>query len=134
MVTVSQHEEQYSKKKTASISLLSFLLGFIDAFVIYTLSSYFADIVGEQLVGVVYFVVFGIHLGLLFSLDAFIRRIGRVRYLVFCLGLSLLVIGMLPSVSAGIAGLFFTQMLPFCDKIFLRVFADFERCLYENLS
>ena len=107
MTTVSEHEERYSKKKTSSISLLSFLLGFIDAFVIYTLSSYFADIVGEQLVGVVYFIVFGIHLGLLFSLDSFVRQIGRVRYLVFCLGLSLLAIGILPSVSAGIAGLFF---------------------------
>jgi hypothetical protein len=65
-------------------------LGFIDAFVVYTLSSYFADIVGEQLVGVVYFIVFGYPPGIAASRSmSFVRQIGRVRYLVFCLGLSL---------------------------------------------
>lgn len=135
MTTVSEHEERYSKKKTSSISLLSFLLGFIDAFVIYTLSSYFADIVGEQLVGVVYFIVFGIHLGLLFSLDSFVRQIGRVRYLVFCLGLSLLAIGILPSVSAGIAGLFFGILyLAFSNTVWVALDILLENYSEDKLS
>lgn len=135
MVTVSEHEEQYSQKKTTSISTLSFLVGFIDAFVIYTLSSYFAGIVGEQLVGVVYFIVFGIHLGLLLSLDTFIHRIGRVRYLVFCLGLALLAIGVLPSVSAGIAGLFFGILyLAFSNTVWVALDILLENYSEDKLS
>ncbi|MDQ5902051.1 MAG: hypothetical protein QG606_267 [Patescibacteria group bacterium] len=130
-----KHEEQYSKKKTSSISLLSFLLGFIDAFVIYTLSSYFASIVGEQLVGVVYFVIFSIHLGLLLSLDAFVRQIGRVRYLVFCLGLSLLAIGILPSVSAGVAGLFLGILyLAFSNTVWVALDVLLENYSEDHLS
>lgn len=135
MTSTLKHEERYSKKKTSSISLLSFLLGFIDAFVIYTLSSYFADIVGEQLVGVVYFVIFSIHLGLLFSLDSFVRQIGRVRYLVFCLGLSLLAIGILPSVSAGVAGLFFGILyLAFSNTVWVALDVLLENYSEDHLS
>jgi MFS family permease len=135
MTLTVQHEEQYSKKKTSSISLLSFLLGFIDAFVIYTLSSYFADIVGEQLVGVVYFVIFAIHFGLLLCLDMFIRHIGRVRYFVFCLGLSLFAIGMLPSVSAGSIGLFFGILyLAFSNTVWVALDILLESYSQDNLS
>jgi MFS family permease len=135
MVSISEHEERYNKKKTSSISLLSFLLGFIDAFVIYTLSSYFAGIVGEQLVGIVYFIVFGIHLGLLFSLDSFIRQIGRVRYLIFCLGFSLLAIGMLPNVSPGIAGLFFGILyLAFSNTVWVALDILLENYSEDKLS
>jgi len=135
MTSPLKHEEQYSKKKTSSISVLSFLLGFIDAFVIYTLSSYFADIVGEQLVGAVYFVIFVIHLGLLLSLDAFVRQIGRVRYLVFCLGLSLLAIGILPSVSPGVAGLFFGILyLAFSTTVWVALDILLENYSKDNLS
>lgn len=115
--------------------MLSFLLGFIDAFIVYTLSSYFANIVGEQLVGVVYFVIFTIHLGLLLSLDVFIRQIGRVRYLIFCLGLSSLAIGILPSVSAGVAGLFFgISYLAFSATVWVALDVLLESYSKDNLS
>ncbi len=100
------HTEHYNRKQALNISLLSFLLGFIDAFIIYVLSSYFSGIVGEQLVGVVYLITFSIHFGLLLSLDTIIGRIGRVRYLLFCLGIALLAIGLLPVIPSSVFGIF----------------------------
>ncbi len=102
--TQTQHHEQYSRKKTSFVSLLSFSLAFVDALVLYTISSYFSEIVGTRFVGVAYLIAYGIHLFLLLNLQSFIRRIGKVRYLVFCLGLAAAALGILPSVSAGLTG------------------------------
>lgn len=99
-----QHHEQYSHRKTSLVSLLSFALAFVDALVIYTISSYIETTLGTRYVSVAYLVAFGIHLFLLLNLQGTIRKIGKIRYLVLCLGLAAVALGILPSVSDGFKG------------------------------
>ena len=135
MSQLVSHDEQFSKKKTSFISVLSFAIGFIDAFIIYTLSSYFSDIVGNQLVGIVYVVTFGIHLILLFAVDALVRRIGQIRYLVFCLGMSAVTIGLLPNVSPGVLGLFLGIIyLAFSNTVWVALDIILEGYSQDKLS
>lgn len=99
-----QHHEQYSHKKTGLVSLLSFALAFIDALILYTISSFIETTLGTQYIGVAYFIAFGIHLFLLLNLQGVIRKIGKTRYLVLCLGLAAAAVGMLPSLGDGLKG------------------------------
>ena len=135
MFLSKQHNEQFNKKKTTAISLLSFSLGFIDAFIIYTLSSYFADIVGERFVGIIYLVTFGIHLFLLLTLDTVVRTVGQVRYLVLCLLFSTVAMGILPNVSSGIAGLLLAiAYLVFSNTIWVALDIILEGYSQDRLS
>lgn len=99
-----QHHEQYSHKKAGLVSLLSFALAFVDALILYTISSFIETALGTQYIGVAYFIAFGIHLFLLLNLQGAIRKIGKIRYLVLCLGLAAAAVGALPSVSDGFKG------------------------------
>ena len=99
-----QHHEHYSPRKSSLVSLLSFALAFVDALILYTISSFIETTLGTQYIGVAYFIAFGIHLFLLLTLQGAIRRIGKIRYLVLCLGLAAAAVGILPSVSDGFKG------------------------------
>ncbi len=84
------HKEKLNYKKVHLISIISFLLGFVDAFWIYTLSTYFSEISGTDNVSIFYFTAFTGVLISLFYLQSLIRRIGRARMLYFSLGLTIL--------------------------------------------
>lgn len=95
------HKEKFNRKKVYMVSGVSFLLGFIDAFWIYTLSSYLSDIAGTDNIGVFYFTAFiGVLLSL-FYLQPLIRKIGRARMLYFSLGLAILLTALLTRISAS---------------------------------
>ncbi len=115
--------------------MLSFVLGFIDAFIIYTLSSYFAGIIGEQWVGMVYVVTFSLHLVLLLTLDTIIRQVGRVRYLLLSLIFSLVAVGFLPNVSAGTLGLLLGVLyLAFSNTVWVALDVLLESYSQDQLS
>ncbi|MBP5993785.1 MAG: MFS transporter [Candidatus Moranbacteria bacterium] len=99
-----QHHEQYSPKKSSLVSLLSFALAFVDALILYTISSFIETTLGTQYIGAAYFIAFGIHLILLLNLQGTIRKIGKIRYLLLCLGLAAAAVGILPSISDGLKG------------------------------
>ena len=84
------HTEHLNRNKVRLISYLSFVLGFLDGFLIYILSSYFSIVSGEQSVGVFYFIGYAVLLGVLFFLHPLIRKIGKARTLYLSLGLSIL--------------------------------------------
>lgn len=83
------HSESFNKKKVRLVSVISFLVGFLDAFFIYILSTYFSFVSESENVGVFYFVAFSGVLISLFFLQPLIRQIGRARALYLVLGLSI---------------------------------------------
>lgn len=73
--------ETFNRNKVRLLSALSFVLGFLDAFLIYILSSYFVLISGEQYVGSFYVVAFVLVLWLLMRLQPIVHGLGSVRFL-----------------------------------------------------
>lgn len=93
------HNEHYSRKKVNLISFVSFVLGFLDAFLIYILSSYFSELTGNDNVGIFYLIAYS---GVLFSLlylQPLIRIIGKARTLYLCLGVAILASALLTQMS-----------------------------------
>lgn len=73
--------ENFNRNKVRLLSGLSFVLGFLDAFLLYILSSYFAQISGESLVGSFYLVAFVLVFWLLMHLQPIVHSLGSVRFL-----------------------------------------------------
>lgn len=95
------HNENLNKNKVRFVSVVSFILGFLDAFFIYVLSTYFSSITGNENVGIFYLVGYtGVLIGLFF-LRRWIQFMGKSRFLYLCLGVNILacalLVGMAPS-------------------------------------
>jgi MFS family permease len=84
-----QHSENFNKGKVRLVSLISFFVGFLDAFFIYILSTYFSFISQSESVGIFYFIAFSGVLLSLFYLQSVVRLIGKARTLLFSLGVSI---------------------------------------------
>lgn len=84
------HNEHFDRNKVYLVSLVAFLLGFLDAFSIYILSSYFSAVSGSDNVGVFYLIAYGGVLLSLFYLQPLIRAIGKARALYLFLGITIL--------------------------------------------
>lgn len=74
-------QEVFNRNKVRLLSSLSFVLGFLDAFLLYILSSYFVQISGEHLVGSFYLIAFVLVLWLLMHLQPLVHSLGSVRFL-----------------------------------------------------
>ncbi|MFZ2299976.1 MAG: MFS transporter, partial [Candidatus Moraniibacteriota bacterium] len=84
------HNEHFNRNKVYLVSLVAFMLGFLDAFSIYILSSYFSQVTGSDNVGVFYLIAYGGVLLSLFYLQPLIRTIGKARALYLGLGITIL--------------------------------------------
>ncbi len=94
------HKENFNKQKIRLVSIVSFLIGFLDAFFIYILSTYFSDVSANESVGIFYLVAYsGVFVGLFF-LQPLIRLIGRAHALYLSLGVSICAAAVLASVSS----------------------------------
>lgn len=100
------HQEHFSKNKVRLIGFLSFILGFLDAFLIYILSAYFSLATGSDNVGVFYFVAYSGLLISLFYLQPLIRHIGKARALYLMLGISILAGAFLTRIPITWLGIF----------------------------
>lgn len=86
------HKENFNPNKIFFLSVVSFVLGFVDAFWMYTISTYFSEISGTNNVGIFYLIAFtGVFISL-FYIQPIVSRIGRSRLLYFSLGLSILLL------------------------------------------
>ena len=94
------HKENLNKAKIRLVSLVSFIFGFLDAFFIYVLSSYFSSISGSDNVGGFYLAAYGAVLLCLFSLQPLIRKIGRSRTLSLSLGIAICAAAVLASAGS----------------------------------
>lgn len=84
------HNEHFDRKKVWLVSFVAFILGFLDAFLIYILSSYFSELTGNDNVGIFYLVAYSGVLFSLFYLQPLIRVIGKARALYLFLGITIL--------------------------------------------
>src|SRR3989344_5316158 len=91
------HDEIYNRRKVRLVNLVSFLMGFLDAFLIYILSAYIAPLVGTERLGAFYFVTFSLVLLALFFLQAFVRFLGKSRTLYLFLGITVVASAFLSS-------------------------------------
>ncbi len=85
MAEQQNKQETFNRNKVRLLSALSFVLGFLDAFLIYILSSYFVQISGEHLVGSFYLIAFVIVLWFLMRLQPIVHTFGSVRFLLVLL-------------------------------------------------
>ena len=93
------HHEQLRTNKIWLLSGLSFIIGFLDAFFIYVLSSYFSDIVRNSNVGIFYLLGYGGVLWMLFYLQPLIRFLGKARTLYLSLAVSIVASALLAAAS-----------------------------------
>lgn len=84
------HSEHFNRNKVRLVSLVSFFLGFLDAFLIYILSAYFAQVTGSDNVGAFYLIAYSGVLLSLFYLQPLVRAIGQARMLYLCIGIIIL--------------------------------------------
>ncbi len=80
-----QYQELFNQNKVRFLSGLSFGIGFLDALLLYILSSYFIQVAGEEKIGWFYFLAFTLVLWWLIRLQPLVRRFGSVRLLLFLL-------------------------------------------------
>lgn len=83
-------KESFNRHKVRFLSGISFLVGFLDAFLLYIISSYFAALSGEGLVGGFYLAIYLIVLLGLMYLQPLLHRFGSVRLLLFFYSLLIL--------------------------------------------
>lgn len=95
------HNEHLNRKKVWLVSFVTFILGFLDAFLIYILSSYFSELTGNDNVGVFYLVAYTGVLFSLFYLQPLIRVIGKARALYLCLGMAILASALLTQMDVS---------------------------------
>lgn len=88
------HTNNFDRGKSNLIGIISFILGFFGALLLYILSAYFAEVSGSSNVSIFYLAIYAGTLMTLFLLRPIIRRVGKVRLLflslsvtVFCLSL-----------------------------------------------
>lgn len=80
-----QYQELFNRNKVRFLSGLSFGIGFLDALLLYILSSYFIQVAGEENIGWFYFFAFALVLWWLIRLQPLVRRFGSARLLLFLL-------------------------------------------------
>ncbi len=98
-ININNHSEQLNSRKIRLVGLASFVLGFLDAFFIYVLSTYFSTVSGSENVGIFYLISYG---GVLFSLvflKRWIHAMGKSRILYFSLGVSILTSALLTGMA-----------------------------------
>lgn len=81
MPVQNKRKENFNRQKVRFLSILSFGIGFLDAFFLYIISSYFASLSGEGFVGGFYFIIYIGVLLVLMYLQPILHRIGSVRLL-----------------------------------------------------
>lgn len=72
-----KEDERVNPSKIKLVTLISFLFGFTDAFLVYVLSAYFKEVSGTENVSILYIIAFGVVLIALFYLHNIIRKVGK---------------------------------------------------------
>lgn len=99
------HSENLNQGKIRLVSFVSLILGFLDAFVIYTLSTYFSRVTGNDNVGIFYLIAYSGVLVSLFYLQPLIRAMGKARMLYLTLCITILASAFLASLEVSWASI-----------------------------
>jgi MFS family permease len=95
------HREKLNRKKISLINLISFFIGFSQAFFIYILSNYLKLSFGRENVGIFYLIAYLITLILLLNLYKFVKKFGKSDIFHFSLLYKIIITAFLLVVSPG---------------------------------
>lgn len=90
-----KHQENYCAKKTYIAGVISFLMGFTQATIIYVLSSYFKMATGTENVGLFYFLAYSVVMAVLLNFNKVVRIIGKANALYLSLFSKIVIVAML---------------------------------------
>jgi MFS family permease len=90
-----KHDEEYSATKVNAVGIISFLMGFTQATIIYMMSSYFKMATGSEQVGLFYFVAYVIVFIALLNFHKAVKIIGKSNAFYFSLLFKIIVIAVL---------------------------------------
>lgn len=89
------HIDNFDKQKSTVVSIISLMLGFFGAFLLYILSAYFSEVSGSDNVSVFYIAAYAGTLLSLYLIRPVIRKIGKARLLYLSLGVTVLFLALL---------------------------------------
>jgi MFS family permease len=98
------HSEIFEPSKTNFLSLLSFLIGVTEASLLYVLSSYFAEVIGSDQIGIFYLIAYSASLISLFFLRSILHTFGRMRVLIISFALLIFLSGVLSKIPVSWLG------------------------------
>jgi MFS family permease len=98
---MTTHVDNFDRRKSTVISIISLMLGFFGAFLLYVLSAYFSDVSGSDNVSVFYIAAYAGTLFSLFTIRPIIRYVGKARLLYLSLGLTILSLALLTHLPAS---------------------------------
>jgi MFS family permease len=101
-----KHHEKYNPGKVKMIHVISFLMGFSQAILLYVISTYFKEAAGTENVGLFYLVSYAITLIIFFNLHKIIKRIGKSNSFLFSLLIKIITIIVLLNFSPSLITIF----------------------------
>lgn len=99
------HKEQLDRKRLWVANIVSLLMGFSQAILIYVLSSYFLLSSGSENVGIFFGVAYAISLTIILNLHKVMHSIGKANTYFFALIIKIIVITLLMSVAPSRMGI-----------------------------
>ena len=105
-----KHKEHLDRKKIRIIALISFLLGFSDAVLLYVISTYFKVASGTENIGGFYVLSYVTLLFLLLNLHKLTRRLGSVNIFFLALFFKIIIIAVLAGTQPGFLGVFLLML------------------------
>ncbi|MFZ2226443.1 MAG: MFS transporter [Candidatus Moraniibacteriota bacterium] len=105
-----KHKEHLDRKKIRIIALISFLLGFSDAVLLYVISTYFKVASGTENIGGFYILSYVTLLLLLLNLHKLTRRLGSVNIFFLALFSKIIIIAVLAGTQPGFLGVFLLML------------------------
>jgi MFS family permease len=107
---MQKHKEHLDRKKIRIIALISFLLGFSDAVLLYVISTYFKVASGTENIGGFYILSYVTLLLLLLNLHKLTRRLGSVNIFFLALFSKIIIIAVLAGTQPGFLGVFLLML------------------------
>ena len=101
---MEKHREHLDRKNVRNVHAVSFLYGFLDAALLYIISTYFAEVAHSDNVGLFYVATFALVFAVLYFLHPLLRKIGTVRLFLLLLVAIFLATVLLTKIPIGWTG------------------------------
>lgn len=98
-------KENLNKSTLRVVHLVSFLIGFGQAILIYVMSTYFKDASGTENVGIFYLVAYVVELVVLFNLHKLVSNVGHTRAFLFIIFAKIPFLAILAVVNPSVYGI-----------------------------
>lgn len=129
------HKEKFDKSKMGIVVLLSFLMGFGQALIIYVMSSYLKLASGSENVGLFYFLAYAIELIILLNFHKIVSTYGRAQAFLIGLAVKIPIVLALVLIDPSLLGIFFIVLYIIIGSlIWVALDVILEYCSMDRLS